>query len=216
MSISRPFAYNPSLTPIEGTIQVGDLAVGFPTSGFTDSPQFWNGPDEELGYVIAKPVPDNTQPTPVTTDRLYLSETYKAADIALSNNNQTATEVFSYQQSVLGVNKYEVPDKFMFIVQFNSTNPSVGIGGRVIGMGGTDMNYNGPFNGYPGNDIYSTGFSDDGKLYYNGDVIGGGFPTWTSGDIIDVAVNLNISGSLWWIRVNGGQWNNQVQGNPST
>ena len=67
MSTSRPFGYNPSPNPsIDGTTQVGDLAVGTPTSGFTASPQFWNGPDEELGYVIAAPVPDNSQPTPVT------------------------------------------------------------------------------------------------------------------------------------------------------
>ena len=65
MPTARPFAYNPG-SPISGTIQVGDLAVGTPTTGFTDSPQFWNGPDEELGYVIAVPVPDNTQPTPIS------------------------------------------------------------------------------------------------------------------------------------------------------
>ena len=44
--IARPFAYNPSLNQIDGTIQVGSLAVGTPTSGFTNNPQFWNGPDE--------------------------------------------------------------------------------------------------------------------------------------------------------------------------
>jgi len=64
MSTARPFAYNPG-GPISGTIQVGDLAVGTPTDGFTNSPVFWNGPDEEQGYVIAIPVPDNTQPTPM-------------------------------------------------------------------------------------------------------------------------------------------------------
>ena len=64
MTIARPFAYNTS-GPIDGTSQVGNLAVGTPTSGFTNSPQFWNGPDEELGYVIAVPVSGNTQPTPV-------------------------------------------------------------------------------------------------------------------------------------------------------
>ena len=64
MPTARPFAYNPG-SPISGTIQVGDLAVGTPTTGFTDSPQFWNGPDEELGYVIAVPVSGNTQPTPL-------------------------------------------------------------------------------------------------------------------------------------------------------
>jgi len=64
MATARPFAYNPgSLIP--GTEQVGDLSIGFPTSGFTNNPQYWNGPDEELGYVIAAPVSGNTQPTPI-------------------------------------------------------------------------------------------------------------------------------------------------------
>jgi hypothetical protein len=66
MSTARPFAYNPSPNAvIEGTEQVGDLAVGTPTSGITNSPIFWNGPDEELGYVIAYPVPAGDHPTPV-------------------------------------------------------------------------------------------------------------------------------------------------------
>ena len=64
MATVRPFAYTPTET-IDGTIQVGDLAVGYPTTGFTYSPLFWNGPDEELGYVIAVPVSGNTQPTNV-------------------------------------------------------------------------------------------------------------------------------------------------------
>jgi hypothetical protein len=65
MSTSRPFAYNTG-SAIAGTTQVGTLAVGTPTSGFTNSPQFWEGPDEELGYVIAVPVSGNTQPTPIS------------------------------------------------------------------------------------------------------------------------------------------------------
>jgi hypothetical protein len=70
MSTSRPFAYNTG-SAIAGTEQIGDLAVGFPTSGFTGSPQFWNGPDEDLGYVIAVPVSGNTQPTQVPEDALF-------------------------------------------------------------------------------------------------------------------------------------------------
>ena len=65
MAVARPFAYNIG-SPIYGTQQIGSLSVGFPTSGFTSSPQYWNGPDEELGYVIAVPVSGNTQPTPVS------------------------------------------------------------------------------------------------------------------------------------------------------
>ena len=73
MSFSRPFTYNPSPNPlINGTEQVGSLAVGTPTSGFTNNPQFWNGPDEELGYVIAYPVSGGTHPTPIFGVTAYL------------------------------------------------------------------------------------------------------------------------------------------------
>jgi hypothetical protein len=65
MATAQPFAYNTG-PQISGTQQVGDLSYGFPTTGFTDSPQYWNGPDENLGYVIGTSVPSNTQPTPVS------------------------------------------------------------------------------------------------------------------------------------------------------
>jgi hypothetical protein len=71
MSTARPFAYNTG-APIAGTIQVGSLAVGTPTSGFTTNPTFWNGPDEELGYVIAYPVSGGTHPTPIFGVTAYL------------------------------------------------------------------------------------------------------------------------------------------------
>jgi hypothetical protein len=64
MSTTRPFAYNTGST-ISGTEQVGNLAIGVPTSGFTSTGlQWWNGPDEDLGYVIAYPQSGGTQPTP--------------------------------------------------------------------------------------------------------------------------------------------------------
>jgi hypothetical protein len=71
MSTARPFAYNTG-APIAGTIQVGNLSVGTPTSGITNSPTFWNGPDEELGYVIAYPVSGGTHPTPISGVTAYL------------------------------------------------------------------------------------------------------------------------------------------------
>ena len=65
MSTARPFAYNTGST-ITGTEQVGDLAVGFPTAGFPSTGlQWWNGPDEDLGYVIAHTVPSGNQPNPL-------------------------------------------------------------------------------------------------------------------------------------------------------
>jgi hypothetical protein len=65
MSTSRPFTYNTG-APIAGTEQVGSLAVGTPTDGFaTTGLEWWNGPDEDLGYVIAQSVPSDTQPTEI-------------------------------------------------------------------------------------------------------------------------------------------------------
>ena len=61
MPNARPLAYNTGST-ISGTEQIGNLSIGFPTSGFTENPKFWNGPDEDLGYVIAHPTPSGNQP----------------------------------------------------------------------------------------------------------------------------------------------------------
>jgi hypothetical protein len=218
MTTSRPFAYNTG-AQITGTIQVGDLSIGTPTSGFTNSPQYWNGPDEELGYVIARPVSGNTQPSPVFNSApgspMTWSSVYKATDISLSNVNQTATEVFSYSESVLSDTLINGNDKVMFSIYFNSTQPSVGIGGRFIGVGTRLMNYQGPFNGYPGNDDKSFGFSDDGKYYYNGSVLLSGLPTWTSGDTVDIAISASGISKIW-LRVNNGYWNGNVVNNPET
>lgn len=66
---SRPFTYNPgSLIP--GTEKFIDLTIGIPESGFESTGlQWWNGPDEDLGYVIATTNVDINgdplQPTPV-------------------------------------------------------------------------------------------------------------------------------------------------------
>lgn len=64
MATSRPFSYNTGAL-IPGTTQSGNIAAGYPTAGFAATGlQWWNGPDEDLGYVIANPKPSNNQPTP--------------------------------------------------------------------------------------------------------------------------------------------------------
>jgi hypothetical protein len=67
MPTARPFAFNPG-APIVGTEQVGQIAVGITPqdySGGYGGVRWWNGPDEDLGYVIAQSVPDNSQPTQI-------------------------------------------------------------------------------------------------------------------------------------------------------
>ena len=57
MATARPFAYNTG-SSIAGTEQIGNLAIGTPTNGFESTGlKWWNGPDEELGYVIAHETP---------------------------------------------------------------------------------------------------------------------------------------------------------------
>jgi hypothetical protein len=62
---ARPFAYNTGST-ITGTKQIGDLAIGIPRDGFPEFPEFWNGPNEGLGYVIAYPQPDGLHHTSIS------------------------------------------------------------------------------------------------------------------------------------------------------
>lgn len=70
MATSRPFAYNPGLSAIVGAIQVvnSPLAIGVDDQDYTLQPggiQWWEGPDEDLGYVIAHSVPSGDQPNPL-------------------------------------------------------------------------------------------------------------------------------------------------------
>lgn len=210
---TRPFAYNPG-SPISGTIQVGNLAVGNPTTGYTGT-QWWNGPDENTGYVIAQPVSANTQPTNILTNEIILSSTYRGSDINITNGGQTASQQFGYQQSVLGTNPIGITDKVMFSVLCTLAQPSTLPDSHFIGVGYTSMNYQGnPYGGFPGNDINSMGYGSDGTIWYNGGVYQGGLETWGNNDIIDIVIDNNINGL--WVRVNGGNWNNNPSANPET
>jgi hypothetical protein len=65
---TTPIAYNPSQSPIDGTEQLSDLAIGITEQDYSLSPggvTWWMGPEESSNYVIAIPVPGNTQPTPI-------------------------------------------------------------------------------------------------------------------------------------------------------
>jgi hypothetical protein len=67
MSFARPFAYNTGST-ISGTEQLGDLAIGVDDLDYTGGVggvTWWNGPDEDLGYIICRPNFSGTQPNPV-------------------------------------------------------------------------------------------------------------------------------------------------------
>ena len=71
---TRPFAYNTG-SPISGTTQCGDLAIGDISVEYSDNyggVKWWMGPDEDLGYVIAYPVPSGDHPTQVYGTTSYV------------------------------------------------------------------------------------------------------------------------------------------------
>lgn len=108
MSTTRPFAYNPSLTPIGGTTQVGNLAIGYGPLDYSTMPggvEWWNGPDEDLGYVIASAVPSDGQDTPIPGNKASVGfdrtntfddeEFIRLANKILNSNYTTATDALS-------------------------------------------------------------------------------------------------------------------------
>jgi hypothetical protein len=110
MATTRPFAYNTGST-ITGTIQIGDLAVGYPLTGFTNNPQFWNGPDEDLGYVICRPNLNGDQPNPVGIPAYvrFLRSKLKTEESFVSLTNVVFNQTFtsgSECKSYLDTNGY--------------------------------------------------------------------------------------------------------------
>ena len=210
--MTRAFAYNTGAT-ISGTTQVGSLAIGSDNtidySSDYGGVKWWEGPDENTGYVIAMPSSGNTQPTEISTNQLTLNGTYRGSDVNLSNNNQTAHQQFGYQQSVLGNTEIVAGDKVMFSILCTLSAPATLPNSHVIGFGTTSMNYQGnPYGGFPGNDTVSFGYSSDGNLYWNNQLSFPNLQTWGDGDIIDICLSGDQYSSGLWVRVNGGNWNN--------
>lgn len=204
MATARPFAYNTGAS-IPGTEQVGNLAVGTPTNGFasTGISEWWNGPDEELGYVIACQVPSDTQPTPV---ELSWDPGYVGVGNTLSVSNTVVTNS-GVNSSVLAKRLFGSAEKVMFSIKINqTTNGEIGAGQHGMNLGS-----------YVGSgDGKSVGFSYDGKYYYYGGDQGvTGLPTWGAvNDVVDIAVNM--AAGLIYIRVNGGNWNGTLNENPAS
>jgi hypothetical protein len=103
----------------------------------------------------------------------------------------------------------------MFSVLCVLAAPEVAPDSHFVGVGYTSMNYQGnPYDGFPGNDSQSLGYSSAGDIWLGGVNYGGGLQTWGNNDIIDIVIDNNTN--LLWVRVNGGNWNNNPSANPAT
>ena len=71
MATTRPFTRNTG-SAISGTEQLGNLAIGIFQQEYAANlggVKWWMGPDEDLGYIVAKEIPSGTQPNPVSSNQ---------------------------------------------------------------------------------------------------------------------------------------------------
>lgn len=100
MPTTRPFAYNTGST-ISGTLQYGNIVVGVDTSinyaGGQGNVKWWNGPDEDLGYIITYPNPSGTQPNPSFTSAFlgFKRSASKTENSFLQLTNSTYSQSFT-------------------------------------------------------------------------------------------------------------------------
>ena len=205
MPNSRFFAYNIN-DPIPGTIQIGNLAIGELNKTYQNSEGicWWNGPDEDLGYVIAYSQSDGRHPTSVNV--LKWNSSMKGVNIRLSNNDKTAY-VTEGQHSVLSTRGIKLGNKVIFSVKL--TSAPYALGKVLLGIGSRAIN----FSSFIGSSSRSVGFSDIGAKFYNSNPEYGHTSYISEGSIIDLAID---TGNAIWLRVDGGDWNNDSNSDPSS
>lgn len=82
MATIIPVAYNPSQTPISGTEQVGDFAIGTTGQDYSNlgGVRFWGTPDLDLGYVVSHVNNAGDQPNPLSLSDIYVGF-WRSADL---------------------------------------------------------------------------------------------------------------------------------------
>jgi len=139
MPTTRLFAYNTG-SPISGTTQVGSIAISESTllnySQNAGGVRWWNGPDEDLGYVITHTTPSGTQPNRdgVAAYIGFWRSSSKTENSLISLTNSLFRQNFtsgSDCKTYLNNNGYWVswqvsidPDAQAFITAASITNPT--------------------------------------------------------------------------------------------
>lgn len=126
----------------------------------------------------------------------------------LYTNDGTTITAQGYQQSALLSG--QISDTYSVVFSVRADSATTGY--TTIGVGDAGWNYA----GFVGQDTHALGLASDGQVYFNGSSIGGGYPSYGNGDIIDVAVNYAAGLPYIWFRVNGGYWNNELTADPVT
>lgn len=203
MAFTRPFAYNPTQSPITGTEPYGTLVVGIEDLDYSQNPgglKWWMGPDEELGYIIGGVVSGGTQPSPVGdvgTVRFWRTAGLNSAQFVSIANQITGQNFTSANEAKtwLDSNNY-------FASYEDPIAPGYYFGG---GFYSSDLQtYSGMIafqeDGYLDTSIsLSTGFNYSVECVTvdsNDRIIAGGFFTSYNGNVSAKLIRLNSDGSF--------------------
>jgi len=143
----------------------------------------------------------------VGTLALTFDPQYLGPNLELYNNNLSVVDTDSGQFTVLTTFNPSPNARYMvsYTLDFY-TDPYSFVG---IGNLSTDLTT------ILGANANSIGYQSNGDLYFDAGLINDGYPVFeTAGAVIDLAVDTQAA--KMWLRVNGGNWNGNISGNPVT
>lgn len=129
--------------------------------------------------------------------------------LTLGNSNTTIVDEAPGNYTVIATNPIPMSGAYMFSLKMDfNIDANIPDMGGIVGLGTRSFNPDAAI----GDDPNSFGFSDTGFAFYGGSNIESGFPTFNVDAVryIDFAV---LNGNYVWIRVNGGDWNNNPSSN---
>ena len=137
----------------------------------------------------------------------YNSPGFGGPALTFSNSNLTVLDNFPGEYSTLTTVQLSPGNKYMASFTLDVYTDPV----SWIGIGNTSIDL---ANGL-GYDTNSIGFNNAGDYRFGNTIYGTGYCDFTnSGDVIDLAIDTGVN--LMWIRVNGGDWNNNPLADPVT
>jgi hypothetical protein len=132
-----------------------------------------------------------------------LDPAHTDANVALSNGNLTATQTFGANWKNTFGTLSKSSGLYYDEVTIGVSNGTA----DAIGIANNSLLAAGPF---PGNDLNSVGYINDGRILINSVLITT-LATWTSGSVLGRAVD--FGNKKVWFRVGNGGWNNDILAN---
>jgi hypothetical protein len=127
--------------------------------------------------------------------------------LAATNLMATFTEPFGTKNAVRSTISHSTGK---FYAEFTATTVVVS---ESVGIGDANFNIDSS-PGYIGGSNFSLGYDAGGNVFQNNGTVVATYSTYTSGDVVGMAVD--IGGQLIWWRVNAGNWNNNGAADPAT